>query len=171
VDKAGRREVKVSDDPKSKCGGTSTAERDVFLVDPAGDRLTVDDPTKRAPLRKWLDGTDPDAPGKPPQALDNLLGWKAPLKQAMVAAGLAPIRLQFYGRGSYPVVTLAGWADVGIKANAPPESVAPKAEKLCAANGNRPFAMFGGLERKLLLRVRCPGVRGPKAQVAWEKLE
>jgi hypothetical protein len=170
VEKNGTREVRVTDDPKSRCGGTSEAERDVFLVDVAGDHIAVDDPSKRAPLRKWIDGSEPEAPAASLHQINDLRQWKSPLKEALNKLKLSAIRVQFYGRGTYPVLTLAGWSTVGITREQPPETLKTAAATFCEATTNRPLAMFGGLDRTLLLKIRCPTTTDGKPYVVWEKL-
>ena len=58
TEKDGKRVVEVKETPKC---GKANAVRDVFYVDVAGDRLSLDDPKTRAPLKPWPDGSAPDA--------------------------------------------------------------------------------------------------------------
>jgi hypothetical protein len=89
--------------------------------------------------------------------------WKVPIKDVLQRAQLVPIRVQGYGRGTYPVVTLAGW-HAAIVPNASPEELRPFAQELCTASGGAPMGLFGGLDRTLMLRVRCPPA------TRWDKL-
>lgn len=137
--------------------------RDVFLVDAAGDRLSLDDRTKRDPLARWPDGSDPEGPANPVRDGSEMRAWQGPLKEAIRQQQIVPIRVQAYGRGSYPVVTLAGW-HAAVTPAASPDDLRPFAEALCRASGGMPLAFFGGLDRTTMLRVRCP------ASARWESL-
>lgn len=170
VEKGGQREVRVKDNPKSKCAPKTAAERDVFLVNLNRNRLTVDDPSVRAALRKWPDGSDTDAPAGPVASMQDFREWNSPLKDTLKKLKLVPIRAQFYGRGSYPVLTLAGWNPIGIQAEQPVETLGAAAQALCDANDNRPMGLFAGLNRTLILRIRCPGTNATKPSAKWEKL-
>jgi hypothetical protein len=130
--------------------------RDVFLVDLASDHLTVDDKGKREPLARWPDGSDPEGPPGPVNEMGTLRNWRGPLKDALSAQLLVPVRIQSYGRGSYPVVTIAGW-HAAITPNASPPRLDTFADAVCKANGGAPMGLFAGLDRSLILRVRCPG--------------
>ncbi len=137
------------------CPGAGTV-RDVFLVDVAGDHLTVDDKTRRAPLARWPDGSDPEAPpGVVIRETTNMRGWKSPIQDALLKLSLAPMRMQSYGRGTYPVVSLAGW-HAPYLLNAPPDALQPLSDALCAANDNMPMALVAGFDRAHVLRIRCP---------------
>lgn len=163
-EKAGRRAVEVRDDPKSRCGGASDALKDTFLVDVGADRMKLDDPKGHAPLAKWPDGSEPDSKPGAVTSFDDLKAFKSPLADELNKMKLTVVRLQMYGRGSYPVVTLAGWRDP-IGANAKPDDLKPVMATLCQANGNRPFSVFGGVNRSTTLRVRCPS-----GDARWDKL-
>jgi hypothetical protein len=64
--------------------------------------------------------------------------------------------VQLYGRGSYPVVTLAGWHGP-VERNMTPGQLEAPAKALCEANEGQPLGIFGGLDRTSLLRIVCPG--------------
>ncbi len=135
------------------CPGAGTV-RDVFLVDVAGDRLTVDDKNKRSPLARWPDGSDPEGPaGAQIRETQNMKGW--PVQDALLKLSLVPIRTQSYGRGTYPLVSLAAWRDP-YSLNASPDALRPLSDALCAANGNMPMALVAGFDRAHVLRIRCP---------------
>ncbi len=161
-EKAGRRAVEVRDDPKSSCGGTSDALKDTFLVDVGADRMKLDD-KKATPLAKWPDGSDPDSKPGPVASLDDFKTFKSPLADELSKMKLTVIRIQMYGRGTYPLVTLAGWRDP-LPANGKPDDLKSVTAKLCTANGNRPFSFLGGVNRSTTLRVRCPS-----GDARWDK--
>lgn len=148
-------------------GQTPGAVRDVFMVDVASDHLSVDDPTKRAPLERWPDGSDPEGPPGPKvREIDDTVHWKAPLNDAVRSQMLVPMRLQAYGRGSYPVVTLAGWYGV-VRPGASPDSLRPMATALCAGNAGMPLGLVTAMDRSQILRIRC-GKDGPTTR--WQDL-
>jgi hypothetical protein len=155
-----RRRVEVK--TAAKCPGAGTT-RDVFLVDVALDRLGVDDKTRRDPLAHWPDGSDPEGPPGAVRELSGARDWKVPIKDVLQHAQLVPIRVQGYGRGTYPVITLAGW-HAEVVPPASEEALRPFAKALCDASGGAPLALFGGLDRTLLLRIRCP------AATRWDHL-
>jgi hypothetical protein len=146
-----RVEVRVS----SGCPDVG-ALRDVFLVDVGGDRLTVDDKSLRAPLALWPDGSDAEGPPGKVLEADDLRKPRDNVTAALRQMQLVPIRVQFYGRGSYPVVTLAGW-HAAVLPTASEEDLRPTAEALCKATHDMPLAFFGGIDRSRILRIRCPG--------------
>jgi hypothetical protein len=147
-----RRRVEVK--TAATCPGAGTV-RDVFLVDVALDRLTVDDKTKRDPLAHWPDGSDPEGPAGAVRELSVGRDWKAPIKDVLQRQQLVPVRVQGYGRGTYPVITLAGWHG-DIDRTASPDTLQPFAQALCQASGGMPLGLFAGLDRTLMLRIRCP---------------
>jgi hypothetical protein len=135
----------------------------VFLVDVAEDRLAVDDSGKRQPLARWPDGSDPQGPPNDVRQVDDVRGWKAPLGEAFRKRLLVPIRVQAYGRGTYPVVTIAGWhGDVTPEASM--DALRSVAEGMCAASRGAPMGIFAGIDRSKILRIRCP------AAVRWDRL-
>lgn len=156
-----RRAVEVKNAPGCPNAG---AVRDVFLVDVAADRLTVDDPSKRDPLALWPDGSKADGPpANPRPEVLAMRDWKSPIKDALGRALLVPVRVQGYGRGTYPVISLAGWHGA-IQRNAPADVLKPLAEDLCKASGGTPLALMPAMDRSTLLRIRCP------ASTAWATL-
>jgi hypothetical protein len=155
-----RRRVQVT--TAASCPGAG-AERDVFLVDVAADRLTVDDKSKRTPLGRWPDGSDPEGPPGAVRETASMKDWNSPLKDTIQRQLLVPIRVQTYGRGTYPVVTLAGWHGA-IVPGAGPDALKGFAEALCRASNGAPIGLFGGVDRSLMLRIRCP------AAARWDRL-
>jgi hypothetical protein len=148
-----RKQVTVT--TAASCPGAGTV-RDVFLVDVAGDHLTVDDKSKRNPLARWPDGSDPEGPaGAEIRETTNMKNWKSPIQDALLKLSLAPVRMQSYGRGTYPLVSLAGWRAPYVL-NAPPDVLKPLSDALCAANDNMPMALVAGFDRAHVLRIRCP---------------
>ncbi len=157
------RRVTVTTAAACPTGGGAGTVRDVFLVDTAGDHLTVDDKTKRSPLAKWPDGSDPEGPASPQiREVGDMKNWKSPLQDALLKQQLAALRMQSYGRGTYPVVSIAGWHGV-VQLDAPPDALQPLADALCAANDNMPMAIVAGFDRAHVLRITCP------ASTRWDK--
>jgi hypothetical protein len=76
---------------------------------------------------------------------------------------LTVVGVQIYGRGTYPVITLAGWR-APLAANAKPEDIQPSTAKMCSANGNRPFSFLANINMSTTLRVRCPS-----GEARWDK--
>lgn len=152
--------VEVKDDP-CKLGG---AVLDTFAVRAGDDRLELANPKKGAPLAKWPDGSAPDAPpsGKV-LGEDDIHKWNAPIHEYLVKMRFTPIRVQYYGRGSYPVITLAGWREP-LQPGSSAESMAGIAKGICDATKGAPVGLFGGVNRADILRVRCPD------KARWERL-
>ena len=162
----GARTLVETHDVKDAPCNAGGALRDVFAVNTVDDRLTLADPGKGAALAKWPDGSAPDGPPTEGAAAqeDSLTVWRFPLlRDAVKALSLAPIRVQYYGRGSYPVITLAGWHG-DIAPGGSDALINDAAKKLCVASKGGPMAFFGGLDRKNILRIRCP------ESSHWEKL-
>jgi hypothetical protein len=152
-------EVKTADG----CPGAGTV-RDVFVVDVAGDRLSVDDKAKRDPLARWPDGSDPEGPAKEVLNTSDMRKWKGSLKDAVFGKlQLVVIRVQMYGRGTYPVITLAGWHG-GVDLSATPEDLRGLDDDLCRANDGAPLGVIAGIDRANILRIRCPG------PARWDRL-
>ncbi len=166
----GKRNVTVRNNPGGSCGDATPKDdsvRDVFVVDVAGDRLAVDDPGLRAHLERWPEGSDPGGPAKVgvPE-VENLLRAKSPLLDALHDMQLVTVRGQTYGRGTYLVVTLAGWHGPILRTMSASE-LAPTADRLCKANGQMPLGIFAGVDRSNMLRIRC-GPDGAKPR--WDRL-
>jgi hypothetical protein len=144
--------VEARDTAGTGCKG-SNAVRDTFAVDVPKDRLALADPKAGKALGPWPDGSDPGgAPATSPQEA-NLS--TSPLRDKLKAMQLVPLRMQRYGRGSYDVVTIAGWhADVFPEAGA--ADTDDVARRICAVS-KRPMGLFAGMDRKTILRVKCPG--------------
>jgi hypothetical protein len=91
-------------------------------------------------------------PAASPQEGDLL---KTPLRDKLRAMQLVPLRLQLYGRGSYQVISIAGWhADVVPDASA--AQLDDVARRICDVS-KRPIGIFAGMDRQTILRIRCPG--------------
>ena len=135
----------------------------MFLVNAAGDRLSVDDKAKRDPLARWPDGSDPEGPANDVRQVDDLRKWQGPLGQEFRALLLVPIRVQAYGRGTYPVVTIAGWHGAVTPATSA-EDLQGIAAELCKSNGGLPLGIFANIDRSRMLRIRCP------ASARWDRL-
>jgi hypothetical protein len=138
------------------CHG-SDAVRDRFVVSVAQDRLRLADGSRGAPLAPWPDKSDPTAAAAPSPVEADMGSWRSPIREALVAMNLVPLRLQWFGRGSYPVVSIAGWRPpMALDGGA--STLLDDARKLCAASNGQPLAIFGGMDRQHLLRIRCPAV-------------
>jgi len=148
-------------------GQTPGGVRDVFMVDVPGDRMSLADPSKGDPLQKWPDGSDPEGPAAPKvRAIDDTTKWKSPLNDAIRSQLLVPLRVQAYGRGTYPAITLAGWYGV-VRPGASPDTLRPLATALCAGNSGLPLGLFTALDRSTILRIRC-SKDGPSSR--WDTL-
>ncbi len=150
-----RVEVREAPSPTCKVG---TAVRDVFVVDLARDRLTVDDPVKRAPLAVWPDMSKPDEPAAPVWEVNAVREWASPLAKTFPEAGLAPVHIQGYGRGTYLVVTLAGLRGTPLDRAGPEMKAKAALKKICDTNQNASFAIGEVLDPRMWLRVRCEPV-------------
>jgi hypothetical protein len=155
-----RRRVEVK--TASSCPGAGSM-RDVFVVDVGGDRLSVDDKSKRDALARWPDGSDPEGPPSPVRDGNDMHAWKGSLRDVIRDRQLVAVRIQAYGRGTYPVVTLAGWHGA-VRPGASPDDLRALAEQLCRAGGGMPLAFVAGVDRSNILRIRCPGA------ARWESL-
>lgn len=153
VDKGGKQSVEVRENPP-KCGTANTV-RDVFYVDVVKDRLTVDDPAKRAPLAPWPDGSKPDEKAAPVSVIESIRDWRTPMADTFDTLRLSPIRIQGYGRGTYTVVTLSGWREP-LARNASDAKLREAVKKLCTANENHSFAVAAGFNDPVWLRAKCP---------------
>jgi len=148
-------------------GQAPGAVRDVFIVDVAADHLSVDDPSKRDALLRWPDGSDPEGPpASKVREIDDTTKWKSPLNDAIRSQLLVPLRVQAYGRGTYPVITLAGWYGV-VQPGAAQDTLRPLATALCAGNAGLPLGLLTALDRSKILRIRC-GKDGPSTR--WDTL-
>lgn len=148
-------------------GQAPGAVRDVLLVDVAADHLELQDASNHEPLQRWPDGSDPEGPPAPrPREIDDTVHWKSPLNDAMRAQMLTPMRVQAYGRGTYPVISLAGWYGI-VQPGASTDTLRPLATALCQANGGLPLGIFTVMDRTRILRVRC-GKNGPSTR--WDTL-
>jgi hypothetical protein len=155
-----RRRVEVR--TKAGCAGSGTL-RDVFLVDVPGDRLSVDDKSTRNAVARWPDGSDPAGPASDVRQVDDLRKWQGPLGEEFRKLLLVPIRVQAYGRGTYPVVTIAGWHGA-VTPVATLEDLQGIAAEMCKANAGLPMGIFANVDRSRMLRIRCPGT------ARWDRL-
>jgi hypothetical protein len=165
VPRNGKAEVHVADAVPPHCPPTGVDE--TFAVDVPGDRLElVRQQVDRTKLRPWLDGSDPGAPAKakvPEFAEPNK--WNTPTGKAMKDARLVPIRIQLYGRGTYPFVMLAGWPP-WFPRTMDQASRDAFAAQICSGSQGMPLAIGAGLDRSNVLRVRC----GDSPTAVWDVL-
>jgi hypothetical protein len=158
---ASRREGTAIVEVRGCSGGGAPLES--FDVRVAEDRLSITGPPSK-PLAQWPDGSDPGGPSGPPREEPDLREWKPPLREALASLQLLPIRVQYYARGTYPVVTLAGWRDP-VGPRMPESALKGVAEKVCASTSGAPAGFFAGIDRSTILRVRCE-----PARARWEQL-
>jgi hypothetical protein len=147
--------VETRNDASGKCGKPD-ALRDRFLVSIATDRMSLDESLHQPKLKSWPDGSDPDGPAAKLIDLQDLRGWKASLRDVFRSLQLAPLRVQLYGRGTYPVISIAGWHGPVLRTMTPDQLQAP-AKAFCNANDGQPIGIIAGLDRATLLRITCPG--------------
>ena len=157
--KDGKRVVAVRG--RASCG--SADPHDTFVVDLAADRLALADGSNGGPLAAWPDGSAPGAEARPIQTLATARDWASPVADTLSELGLTPSRIELHGRGTYRIVSLAGWTEPVAK-DASRESQHAVAKKLCAANGES-LALFGGGAPHELARIRCPN-----GDTEWESL-
>jgi hypothetical protein len=150
-----RSVVETRNDGTGACGAADEL-RDRFFVSVATDRMSLD-PSVHAPkLQSWPDGSDPEAAAARVMDLQDLRTWKSGLREAFHKLELAPLRVQLYGRGTYPVISIAGWHGPVLRTMSPAELEAP-AKALCEANEGDPLGVFASMDRATLLRIMCPG--------------
>jgi len=154
--------VEVRNPGDGSCGKPAEL-RDTFLANVSIDRLRLDDSEHHPPLKVWPDGSMPDVAPGPIAEVTDLHQWKTPLHEAIKQQQLYPLRIQLYGRGTYPVITLAGWHAL-FDPRGDLAALKPAAASLCTANKGAPIGIFAGFDRALLLRVDCPD------NPHWEKL-
>jgi hypothetical protein len=159
----GRTLVDTRDTPDAHCRGTG-AVRDTFAVDVPNDRLELADPARGEPLADWPDGSAPGGmPTASPKEGPPMNEWNSPLRKALEDLMLTPLRIQFYGRGSYPLLTVAGWHAPIARASSPAE-LATAAQALCKASVGFPLGIVTAMDRSTVLRVKCP------ATTRWQEL-
>jgi hypothetical protein len=162
----GRTLVDTRDTSDHGCKGTG-AVRDTFAVDVGSDRLELADPARGAPLADWPDGSSPGGmAGTSPKEGPVMEQWKSPLQKALQGLLLTPLRVQFYGRGSYPLVSVAGWHGKLTLTSSPAE-LSSDAATICQAAAGFPMGIVATMDRSIVLRVRC-SPSGPTAR--WEHL-
>ena len=158
VSGSGARTVEVKDVAGQGCPAPGDAARDRFRVSVPDDRLHLDG--KGQPLKKWPDGSDPEGPANAASVgkdEPDLNGWNGKAKAALQGAKLTPIRAQWYGRGSYPLITVAGWRAPVVR-GATPEALKAVAETVCEASGGLPLGVVAGIDRSTVLRFSCPAL-------------
>jgi hypothetical protein len=160
TERDGKRAVEVRETPKC---GKGNAVRDVFYVDVAGDRLTVDDPTTRASLQPWPDGSAPDGPPAQITEYMTLREWRAPLGDELAKLKMSPIRVQIYGRVTYPLITVTGWR-APLSHETKDDELRKAGQELCMTTEGRPFALTSATEIWALLRFKCP-----EGRYTWER--
>ena len=89
--------------------------------------------------------------------------WKSALPKALESLALVPLRIQFYGRGTYPLISIAGWHGTVTPASSP-EQLSAATAKLCHASAGFPLGVIETMDRSTVLRIRCP------ASARWEHL-
>ena len=143
--------------PANHTCGPPAALRDRFLADVALDRIKLEDPSHQAPLRPWPDGSSPDGPPNEVVDVQNLVSWRSPLREGIKKQKLWPLRIQLHGRGTYPVVSIAGWHDL-FDPKRDVTALKDAARSLCEANDQSPLAFIGaeGGAVDLILRIDCP---------------
>jgi hypothetical protein len=151
----GKSTVETRNDASGTCGAPDEL-RDRFFVKVATDRMSLDASLHQPPLQKWPDGSDPEGPAAKVSDGQDLRAWKASLGTTIRALQLVPLRIQLYGRGTFPVVSLAGWHGPVMRDMTPAQLATP-AKALCLANDGEPMGFFAGLDRSTLLRITCPG--------------
>src|SRR5438093_761061 len=141
---------KGSGDAKTDGGVTATpaATSSVASVPSSPPHLVRDKDGRLVPTRPRPDddpalmpptpGGDPGGPVAAPVEAD---APPAKLKDALFAAKLTPVRTQLYGRGSYVVITLAGWRPP-LTPSAAPASMSELVRATCAASDGLPFGLF-----------------------------
>jgi hypothetical protein len=160
----GEAVVEVRNPADNTCGAPG-ALRDTFVADVATDRIKLDDRSHQAPLRPWPDGSAPDGPANEVADVQNLVKWRSPLHDAIKKQQLWPLRIQLFGRGTYPVVSIAGWHGT-FDPKGDVEALKSAAHDLCAANDQSPLGFVSGQGGTVeqMLRIDCP------ANPHWERL-
>jgi hypothetical protein len=118
--------------------------------------MSLDESLHQPKLARWPDGSDPEGPAGKVMDVQDLHKWHAGLRDTFHKLELAPLRVQLYGRGTYPVVSVAGWHGA-VQQTMSPAELEPAAKTLCQANEGQPLGILAGVDRSLLLRVMCPG--------------
>jgi hypothetical protein len=151
----GRTVVETRDSDENGCTGTR-AVRDTFAVDVAKNRLYLADPAVGRPLGDWPDGSGPETmPTPEPKEGPAMEGWNPGLRKTLKAFDLVPLRVQFYGRGSYPLISVAGWYGI-VTPKATPDQLETIAKKICPAAKQFPIGITSASDRSAVLRIRCP---------------
>lgn len=146
--------VETRNDASGACGKLDEL-RDRFFVTTSPDRLSLDESLHGPKLQAWPDGSDPAGPARKPADIQDLHTWKTVLRDTFHQLELAPLRVQLYGRGTYPIISIAGWHGAVQRTMTPGELDVPS-KRLCAANDGEPLGIFAGVDRSTLLRIMCP---------------
>ena len=146
--------VETRNDPSGACGKPGDL-RDRFFVTVSPDRMSVDESLHTPKLQAWPDGSDPGSPPARTADIQDLHAWRAVLRDTFHRLELAPLRVQLYGRGTYPIISVAGWHGK-IERDMTPGQLEGAAKALCEANDGEPLAIFAGVDRATLLRITCP---------------
>jgi len=149
-----RSVVETHNDAGGACGKAGEL-RDRFFVTVATDRMSLDESLHPAKLQSWPDGSDPAAAPAKVADVQDLRAWKIGLGDTLRKLLLVPLRVQLYGRGTFPVVSIAGWHGPVLRTMSPAELADP-AKKLCDANEGEPLGIIAGVDRATLLRITCP---------------
>ncbi len=165
VPENGKATVRVVDAYPPHCPPTGVDE--IFAVDVSADRLElVHQQSDRPKLAKWFDGSDPLGPAKAPvPEFANPAKWTTPTGDVFKDAQLAVVRIQLYGRGTYPFVMVAGWPQ-WFPRDSDQATRDAFAVKVCTASKGLPLAVAAGLNRSDVLRIRC----GEHPTGIWETL-
>jgi hypothetical protein len=147
--------VETHNDSTGSCGKADEL-RDRFFVSVTTDHMTIDPSLHQPKLQSWPDGSDPDGPAGKVGDVQDLRHWKTGLRDAFHKLQLAPLRVQLYGRGTYPIVSIAGWHGPVLRTMTADELEGP-AKALCEANDGNPLGVFAALDRSTLLRITCHG--------------
>jgi hypothetical protein len=166
IPESGKATVRVVDAYPQRCA-SPTGIDEIFGVDVGADHLElVHQQSDRPKLGKWADGSDPLGPAKTPvPEFANSAKWTTPTGDVFKDARLAVVRIQLYGRGTYPFVMLAGWPDWFPRSSDQAMRDA-FAVKVCTASKGLPLAVAAGLNRSDVLRIRC----GASPTGVWETL-
>lgn len=149
-----RSVVEARNDPSGACGAADEL-RDRFFVTVATDRMSLDPSLHQPKLQPWPDGSDTDGPAAKVADIQDLHKWKAGFRDTFHKLLLAPLRVHLYGRGTYPVVTIAGWHGP-VERSMTSEQLEAPAKALCDANDGGSLGIFAGVDRTTLLRIVCP---------------
>jgi hypothetical protein len=150
----GESVVEVRNPGDASCGKPAEL-RDRFFASVSTDRMRLDDADHHPALRPWPDGSLPDQPPGLVTIIQPLKGWKTAVHDVIKKQQLYALRVQLYGRGTYPVVLIAGWHAL-FDPKGDLAALKPAAEELCTANNGSPMGFIAELDHTQMLRVDCP---------------